>query len=322
MAFFYTRNTAVLLRSETTPGVDSVPTGAANAMLVSDVSIEPNIETIDRALIRPFLGGSEQLSGNTSIQVRMTVELAGSGTAGTAPAWGPALRACGYAEVVTAGQRVEYTPVSLNHESCTIYAYIGGTLHIVLGARGTAVFQMGIGERPTIQFTFTGFDGGMTAAALPSTTLTAFRTPVAITDPNAGDINLGCTYAAGALSGGTVYKSRGLSLDLGNDVQYIPTLGGDSVDIVARAVTGEFSLDLSAANRVALYNQVRANTLSSLGFSFGTTAGHRLLLHSPSAQLTTPRNDDVNGGLFNGYQLRLVPSPAGSGNDELRLVVS
>ena len=88
---------------ETTYATDPVPTGAANAILVSDLELTPqDADFADRALIRPYLGRSEQLPAGIRAMVKAGVELQGSGTAGTAPGWGPLLRACGFAETTLA----------------------------------------------------------------------------------------------------------------------------------------------------------------------------------------------------------------------------
>lgn len=88
---------------ETTYATDPTPTGAANAILVSDLELTPqDADFADRALIRPYLGRSEQLPAGIRAMVKAGVELQGSGTAGTAPGWGPLLRACGFAESILA----------------------------------------------------------------------------------------------------------------------------------------------------------------------------------------------------------------------------
>lgn len=317
MSSFLIRNTAILARIETTYGVDATPTGAADALLVSDLSVEPEIDTVSRDLLRPYLGGSEQLAGVRRVKAVFTVELAGSGTAGAAPAWGALLRACGFAETIIPGARVEYLPISAAFPSLTLYWYGGGVIHRIFGARGTAELDMSAGARPTMKFSFTGIDGGISTSALPSVTLTAWRTPVTITDPNAGDINLGCTYSAGALSGGVTYPSLGLTLNLGNEVRHVPRLGGESVEITERQVSGHIDLDLTAAQRAAFYNDAVANTLTGLGFQYGVAVGHRILIHAPAAQRTAPKILDRDGFLMSSYDLRLLPV---AGNDELRIV--
>ena len=77
------RNTAILAKTETVYGVDAVPTGAANALLVSNLSINPlNAQNVDRNNIRPYLGGDEQLVGSRYVEMGFDVELVGAGTPG------------------------------------------------------------------------------------------------------------------------------------------------------------------------------------------------------------------------------------------------
>ena len=133
----YDRNQVILAKIESAYGTDSVPTGAANAILSSTPRIVPlQANNVDRDLVRGYLGGSEQLVGTRSVSCEFVVEIAGSGTAGTAPAWGLLLRACGFAEVVTAGTRVDYTPITNDQESLTLYWFDSGVRHVLRGARG------------------------------------------------------------------------------------------------------------------------------------------------------------------------------------------
>lgn len=312
------RNTAILAKVETTYGVDAAPTGAANAILISNASFSLGVNNVSRDLVRGHLGASEQLVGTRSTEISFAAELWGSGAAGTAPAYGPLLRACGLAETVTAGERVEYLPVSAGFESLTIHYYDDGIVHKALGCRGTVEFKLGLGERPLMSFRFTGIDGGPVAQANPAQTLTAWKAPLAIADSNAGDITLGCAYSAGALSGGTTYPSRGLSLNLGCDVKHIPLLGGESVSITNRETTGSFELELTAEQEVAALADVVANALTSVGFVMGTAAGSKVLLHAPAVQRINPKKADIDGQRLIGFDLRLLPS---GGNDELRVVV-
>lgn len=316
----YIRNAAILAKVEATYGVDAAPTGAANALLVSNMSIEQlNANNVSRDLIRPYFGSSEQLLGAANVAVGFDIELVGSGAAGTAPAWGPLLQACGMTETISAGTRVDYLPNTdgATTKSLTIYYHLDGALHKLLGARGTVTGKMGAGERPVMSFKFTGLDGGLTAVVNPTATLTAWKTPLVISDPNTGDVLLGCTYSAGALSGGTSYPSRGLEWDLGNTVAHIPLLGGESVDITQRESKGKCQLDLTAAQHVTLMTSVKANTLTGIGLVHGTTAGYKVLIHAPGAQLTNPSYEDVEGRALVGFDLMLTPV---SGNDELRIV--
>lgn len=319
-----TRDTAILAKIEATYGVDSVPTGGANGMLVSAPQITPlNANNIDRDLVRPYFGSSEQLVGTRYVECSFDVELAGSGTAGTPPAFGPLLRACALAETLIAVTRADYTPITNAQESVTIYWYDSGVLHKLTGARGTVDFMLGSGERPVAKFKFSGLYVAISAATPGSVSFALFTTPLAVVDANSGDVTLGATVSptgAPAITGGTPFPSLGLELTMGNDVPFTPLLGGETVDVTDRKLAGKIKLDLSAAQEVSRMTDVLNATLSAVSLLHGTTAGNRIIVHMPSMQFFNPSKEDLNGRRLIGYDLRGVPTPGGSGNDELRLV--
>jgi len=321
MATRYILNTAILAKIETTYGVDASPTEGANALLVSNVSLNPlNATNVSRDLIRPYLGGSEQLVGTAYIEISFDIELSGSGAAGTAPAYGPLLRACGFAETVAASVRVEYNPVTPVVDAVSIYYFSDGVKHVARGCRGDLSIKMNSKARPVLSFKFLGLDGGVIAASPAALTLTAFKTPAVVSEANTGDITLGCTYtvATPTLTGGTGYPSQGIELAIGNSVSYVPLLGGESVEITKREVTAKIMLDLTAAQEVTFMAAVKANTVQSVGLMHGTAAGSKVMVFMPASQLINPAKQDVNGKLMIAYDLRAVPS---SGNDELKIVV-
>jgi hypothetical protein len=91
----YTRKRLITAKTEVSYGVDVGPVAASDAILVSEIqaAFEPN--NVDRALIRPYFGSSEQLVGTRSVTLSFNVELVGTGVAaGGAPAWAPLLEAC------------------------------------------------------------------------------------------------------------------------------------------------------------------------------------------------------------------------------------
>ena len=314
------RKTAILAKLETVYGTEPspAPSGSSDAVLVSNASFTISYTNVNRDLIRATLGGSEQLAGTRFVECSFDVELANSGTAGTAPAWSSLLQACGFAEAqLTTPARVEFTPVSSGFKSLTIYYHLDGTLRKGLGMVGNAEIMLNEGERPMIRFTFTGLDGGVTATADPSLTLTAWRVPSVVSDVNSGDIALGATYSAGALSSGTSYPSRGLQINVGNTIARKAILGGQGTEITQRDVTGSCQLELSAAQEASFRTDINANTTTSLGFSHGTGSGVGIILHAPRVQRIDPSDVDYEGTLHTGLNLRFVPS---SGNDELRIV--
>lgn len=315
------RNTAILAKLETTEGVDAAPSGAANAMLVTEFNLNPlDAKNVDRKVVRGYFGASEQLVGSASIKLGFSVEMAGSGTAATAPAFDPLLQACGMAAAsLTTPNRVEYTPISSAIKSITANYYDDGICHKMLGSRGSFSLSAKAGEIPTFKFDFTGLDGGV-ATGTTTGTYSAFKTPVPVTKANVIDITIGATYAAGVLTGGTVYPSTGMDLDIGNAVSFTPLLSSESVEITDREVKGSFSLDLTAAQEVTFMGIVKANTTQSIALTLGTVSGNKWIIFIPCAQLINPKKTDLSGKRLISFDFRALPTPAGTGNDEIRLV--
>jgi hypothetical protein len=313
------KNTIILAAVALTPGADAAPTGAANAILVTEMSITPlEAQNITRDIMTGGFGGKAELVGTANVKVSITVELAGSGTAGTPPAWGKLLLGCAMAEGILASPaRVEYTPVSTGLKDLTIYYYDDGVLHKLLNAMGVWSLSAKVGERPTLKFEFTGVDGAMSAVANPTPDYSAWKPPVAMTKANVVDVTLGATYAAGALAGGVVYPSNGLEVASGNQVDFLANLSTEKVDINDRDVTGSVEYELTAAQEVARMATVKANTLESLGFTIGKTPGNSVLLFAPSVQHKNYKKVDVKGTRYAGYDLSFLPV---ANNDEFRFI--
>lgn len=314
------RKTVILAKVETTQGTDAVPTGAANAIQVTDFSITPlDAQDIETNVLLPYFGGSAALVGPASVRCSFTVLLAGAGLAATAPAWGALLLGCANAETtgLITPNRVEYLPATDLLKSLSIYYYDDGLLHKLLGVFGNVKLSAKVGEAPKLMFDFVGIDAGVSATANATAVLTGWKTPVAITKANVTDIQLGCTYATGALSGGTPYNSTGLTLDWGNQTAFSPMLTIEETTLTDRKITGAMSLELTAAQEVTFMASVKANTLQGLGFVIGSTTGNKIMLHLPSVQLLNPKKEELNGKRLIGFDLRALPV---AGNDELRLI--
>jgi hypothetical protein len=316
----YFRNTVIQAKIETTYGTDPGSYAATDCLLISDARFEIDRDVVPRNLIRGYMGGSDQLMGTRRANITFTVELAGAGAAGTAPAWGKLLRMCGMAEAITVGARVEYTPVSTSFASATLRYFIDGVMYVSRGCRGTAKLKMNAYDRPVIEFTLQGFDTNAQELATPSPTLTAWKRPQVVTDGNSGDIVLGGTYATGTVTvgSGAVLKSRGLEIDIGNTVSHLKMLGGEAIEITDRETTGKMSVELTAAEEVTWRTDINANTLTTLAFRHGSAAGSQIIVWAPAIQRVAPQMEDYEGAVLMATELRLLPS---SGNDELTIVV-
>ena len=154
---------------ETVAGTEEVPTAAANAILCRALAPEPiTAEQVQRNLIRPYKGNSGSLTVGEHRKLTCEVELAGSGTAGTAPAWGLLLEACGFSATVTAGQDVVYEPVSEGEPTLTLYGYLDGTLYKIVGAKGTVSFELNAKAIPVMKLEFLGEYSPPTEGPMPT----------------------------------------------------------------------------------------------------------------------------------------------------------
>lgn len=305
-----TRRRTILAKIETTYGTDPTPTGSANAILVRNMSITPlNAETASRDLVRAYMGASESLIATKNVAIEFEVEMAGAGAAGTAPAYGPLLRACGLAETISAGTKVAYAPVSSSFESVTIYFNVDGVLHKITGARGNVEARITSGQIPVFAFTFTGLYNAPTDASLPSVDYTNFITPVAANNTN----TTGFTFFghSGVL--------ESLTMNLNNAVNFRALIGSESVLITDRQAGGTVVFEAPSIATKDFFASSLASTLGTLEVIHGTAAGNRVKLTSSKADITNPSYQDNNGVNMLSVPYVLVPST--TGNDELAIEV-
>jgi len=121
------------------------------------------------------------------------------------------------------------------------------------------------------------------------------------------------------MTGGTPYPSRGLEIDLGNSVGHLKLWGGEAIEITDRKVMGKATLFLTAAQEVTWRDKVNASALTTIGFSYGLTAGNRVTAFGPAVQRINPSAVENEGRIMVDTELAFLPF-ATTGNDELRLV--
>jgi hypothetical protein len=268
----------ILGKTEVTYGTDPTP-AAANGILMTGVTIRPmDGEDVSRELELPYLGGQEQLTASLRVELTGKVELVPSGTAGTAPKWGPLLRACGCAETIVAATSVTYNPVTDSHESITLYFWMGGTLHKILGARGNALFRWTAQGIPYLEFTFTGLYGGVTETSRTAPTLTGFKRPKIVSKAATP------TFTINSVS----LVMRSCALDLRNQVEPRLLVGLEEVIIVDRAdqISAQVeAVPVSTFNPYTLGQASEAASLIAVSLVHGTAAGYITTLSAPTCQL-------------------------------------
>ena len=311
------RKRVILAKIETTYGTDPTPTGPANAILVRNLDVKPlDADLVSRDIIRNYLGSSEQLIAAKHATATFEVELQGAGAAGTAPAYGPLLRACGMSETVTASVKVDYKPISSTFESVTIYfqpqdaTSATSPLHKMTGARGSVEFALNSKSLPVMKFTFTGLYVAVADATNLVGTYTAFKTPNAVNKDNTPTFSF---------FGYSAIMSE-FNVALNNDVVYRNLVGSESVIITDRKAGGSTTFEAPLIATKDFFSTALGTALGSLQITHGATAGSIVDISATSTvDVTAPSYGDMDGIVMMTVPFLLVPTTAG--NDEFTLSV-
>lgn len=304
------RSKIILIKPETTYGVDAVPT-SANGMLMTKVAFQPmNGDDISRDLEVPFLGGQPSVPSGLYGRLQGMIELVPSGTAGTAPAWGPVARALGLAETIVAATSVTYNPISDNMESATIYFWIGGTRHKLLGCRGTGILRWTAQGLPMLEVTIDGLfqPPGEAARVLPD--LSGFQAPPVLSKTTVPVFTINAVAMV----------MRSLSLDLGNQVErrlLIPTEQIVIPDRTERIAVQVEAVPLTTFNPYALAQE---QTEVAVALTQGSVAGNILALAVPGAQVQRLSGFENQQNILE-WPLSLTPIPQ-SGNDQFTITLT
>jgi hypothetical protein len=306
MAYF--DQVAVLAKTETTYGTDATPTGSANAILFQDVEWTPmDHDEVERPRVRPYYGNPAVVVMAKRSLLTGSVDLAGSGTAGTAPAWGTLMKACSMLESVTAGTNTTYTPKSRSTGSATLYHYLDGTLHKGLGARGDWSVTIAAKAIPKLTFSMQGMYAPATAVALPTVTLTGWKDapPVGFSDtPTATIGGVDVKLASFTYSHGVQLAFR----DLPNARSIVPS-GWQS--------TAEITFEAPDALATDFFAQVGNDT--NVTIEHGTTAGNIVKFEMFKATITKPRYSNSDNVAMLTLTLRPLPN---TGDDQVKITVT
>lgn len=128
------RSRGLFSKIETTSGTSSNPAGT-DAVLCRSIEVVPiESETIDREVIRSYLGNSDVLLSNTRVSITIETEFQSSGTAATASRLDSLIRACGFT-VANVAANVTGTAQAGSANSITLASGASSTDDIYVGHR-------------------------------------------------------------------------------------------------------------------------------------------------------------------------------------------
>lgn len=269
---------------EATYGVDPTPTGAA-AALVHDMEINPlEGEDVEIPNDTGKPGNKQKLVAGMHAKLTFKVQLTGAGAAGTVPKYGVFLKACGLAEVVTAGVKVEYSPVDENEQSATLYYYHDNQLHKLTGCRGTVKYVFAMNKPAVAEFSFTGLYNEPIVGVQPTPSWNGWIDAKAVAN---GVTNL--TFD------GYEANMESFELDHANDVVYHELTEVTTIQITDRKEAGSMVIEAPSVAAKNFWQMATSAEKVDYLLTHGTTAGNIVELKNNEVQIGRPSYGDKNG---------------------------
>lgn len=298
---------AITAKVESPYGTDSTPAAATDAILARNVSIDPlQLNYDQREFALPWYGNFGRLPSGGFVKLDFEVEASGSAAAGTAPAYGPLLKGSGMGETLVALTSATYAPVS-TESSLSIYFYMDGRLHKILGAMGTAQLVLESGKGPIYKFSFIGLFSTPTDVSIIAPTLTAYIKPVAVNKVNTTTASLH----------GYAMKMQSLTLDVGNVLSPRQLVNDEAVGFTDRKTVGSVKFEDVLVATKDFWTIVKAGTTGALSIVHGTVAANIITIGAASVQITDLKSSESNGIAMLDAKLEFIPSSAG--NDEFSI---
>lgn len=303
----------IALELEAVAGVGETLVDADVIHPVFDPEWSPNFEVAERELVQASMTRVKRIQGERSGEISFSVELRGSGAAGTAPTFGKALQACGFFETIVGGVSVAYAPISQAFQTASIELRRGGIgtdvrTHRIIGAHGTVALEATKGEAVRLNFVFSGKYAEPTDASIQ------FVTPALGVDP------LPFLNAAFTVQGIGTFLVSQVSLDLGNNV----VMRNDANDptgnvralIVGRTPVGSFDPEQILNATFNFYDKITTNAEGALQYILTGAAGNISQVDAPAVQFVNLSDADRDGVGTHSIDMVLNGSDV-AGDDEL-----
>ncbi|MEM9968491.1 MAG: phage tail tube protein [Pseudomonadota bacterium] len=286
MSDIKTRTRMITAKIETVYGVDAGPAGSDVILAIDSKIIPMDGKDESRELDQGYFGGQATIPLDLHAKLTFKVEIVGSGTVGTPPGYSALLRACGIAETITANTSVVYNPVTEDHESATLYFYIGNTRHVLAGARGDVEFELTASGIARMAFEFTGLFSVASEQARVVPNYSAFQKPRAFTDANTPTFTLD----------GNDFVLRSLMLKVGNQVEPRFLINDERIIITDRAETAEFVTPAVPMTTFNPYQAALNQQSVALQLVHETLPGRIVTFDIPNMQLQRPQGlEDAQG---------------------------
>lgn len=301
-------------KAETTEGTAIALAGADANNLIMDPKFDAEIPMFTRKFLNNSLSPQGQIATTRGGAIGFKVEVKGSGTPGTAPAFGKYLISCGFKEVVVAATSVTYSPESSLSvvKSMTLATYRDGLKKMTKGARGNVKYMAKSGEPGMLEFEFIGADADVTDVALPTPSGVETTIPFPL---------LSAVFSIASFQ---AFVSQ-LQFDMSNELERRGDINQDSGFIstllTGREPKGSFDPEDELVATHDFYGRWKANTTGLLTWKHGSTAGNIVTFSIPKAQYTKISEGDRNGIATLNADFLMQRNTTG-GDDELSIALT
>lgn len=261
--------------------------GSVTAVQTRELTVQPlEGDKLELNLDKPDFGSDLGSLIGKHVTVSFKVPLAGSGTAGTAPAWGVLMQLCGHSETVTASTNVIYEPSDSVPPSGEFVFEIGKlVLQSITGARGSVKLTTAKREYAWLEFTFMGLFNAPTAVGTPLTAdYSAWKKPVPFR----------AATVACSMFGQTVGLHRA-TFDFGQQVEFYEHSEEESIQITDRKATFDGSFEEPDIGTHDFIADINSDTSGVLSYAHGITAGNICTVTSPASQSLSVQRSDEQG---------------------------
>lgn len=257
MSGLNTFNRLLVAKIESDYGTDPTADGTNAIRVSSDLACVPlQAELVERDQLLGHAGRTTaQILAAKHRVTTFSCELTSSGVAGTPPAFGIFLRACGMAETIVAGTSVTYTPTDDPdaHESVALLPFIDGVRLRGLGNRGTfSISGNRNGNGLIANFTFQGLYEAATDTSNPTPTYGNHAVPTTFEAGNTDNVSM-LTYTTPCV--------ESFSYDYGNTIT-LRNLANCSktMRLTSRSGSGSINIKTPTVTEFDLYGAINSRT--------------------------------------------------------------
>ncbi len=292
----------LLAKNEVTKGTDIVPVPASNAVRIKSAVVAVTGDNIARPVVKPTMGELAHLIGKKMMTLTIELELKSGGALGTAPDFGPLLRACARDEDITASTSVEYLPLTESHEAASLYWYEDGLLWKFIGAEGNVSLSHAMNDIDVLTFVMSAPYLEPTTVAYPGGETYNTTVPVVAS-------------SADIISEGGVIKVGSFDLDFGNVIEEHYTTGQHEFTVDDHQPV--MTLTKDSVSTIADWTALMAETDVALSVIIDGGVGRKVTISAPVA-----RRKGITGGERGARHTREIEYGLyeSSGDDQVSLL--